>query len=409
MKHQEKAAAALSPGKILWGGVGSGKSLTVLAWYLRTMAAKDIYIITTAKKRDSLEWEHEGARLGIGTEREATVAGVLTVDSWNNVGRYVDVTDALFIFDEQKLVGKGAWVKAFYKIAQNNEWVMLTGTPGDTWMDYIPVFIANGFYKNRTEFINDHVLYAPNVRFPIVRGYIGERKLEVLRNEILVEMPFVKHTERILNYLECDYDKQTFDRIWKKRWNVREDRPIKDVGELFREARRLVSSDPSRRALVRWLSVVHPRLVVFYNFDYELDILRTLQDEVEVFEWNGHRHDPPPTGERWLYLVQYQAGAEGWNCTSTDAMILWSLTYSYKNFEQAQGRIDRLDTPYTKLYYYILVSNSIPDRAVRSSLSNKKDFNEGKFVKKLAKKEAITSVDEQDLALVAKYDTSARI
>lgn len=388
MKHQKRAVAQLSPGKILYGGVGSGKSLTVLAWYKENLSPRDIYVITTAKKRDSLDWEHEAARLGIGTSSEGTVGGVLTVDSWNNVGSYTEVKGAFFIFDEQRLVGSGAWVKAFLKIAKANEWVMCSGTPGDTWMDYVPVFVANGYYKNRTEFVRDHVLYEPYVRYPKVRGYLGERKLEILRNEVLVEMPYIKHTERILNYLECDYDVGLFDRAWTKRWNVYEDRPIRDIAELFRVARRIVSSAESRLAMVRTLMGCHRRLVIFYNFNYELEILRTLGEETEVAEWNGHKHDPVPQGDNWVYLVQYVAGAEGWNCTSTDAMILYSLTYSWKNFEQALGRIDRLDSPFTKLYYYILVSNSIPDSAVRTSLKQKRSFNEAKFIRELEKKEA---------------------
>lgn len=405
MDHQKAVQPHLASGKVLWGGTGSGKGFTVLAWYMENQAPKDIYVITTAKKRDELDWQGESARLGIGTEREATVAGVLTVDSWNNVGAYVGVKDAFFIFDEQRVVGYGSWVKAFLKIAKANDWILLSGTPGDTWMDYLPVFIANGYFKNKTDFVEQHVLYEPFNRFPKIRGYIGERKLEILRNEVLVEMPYVKHTERILNYMECDYDVGLFDRAWKERWNVYEDRPIRDVAELFRVARRIVSTAESRLSMVRTLMGCHRRLVIFYNFNYELEILRTLSAEREVAEWNGQNHDPVPQGNEWLYLVQYTAGAEGWNCVSTDAMILWSLTYSWKNFEQAQGRIDRLDSPFQKLYYYILVSNSIPDRAVRTSLSHKRNFNERKFVEKLANGEDVGVSSEE----LYGFDTTSEI
>jgi len=241
------------------------------------------------------------------------------------------------------------------------------------------VFIANGFYKNITEFKYEHVLYEPFNKYPKIRGYLNERKLEMLRNEVLVEMPFLKDTTRYLNYLDVSYDVELMKRVQKDRWHVYEDRPIKDVAELFRVMRKVAYTDPSRIDQLRYLMGVHPRLVVFYNFNYELEILRRLSNEIEVYEWNGHKKDPLPGGDRWLYLVQYMAGAEGWNCTSTDAMVLYSLTYSYKNFEQAQGRIDRLDTLYTSLYYYVFVSNSIVDKAVKKALSEKKSFNEKKF------------------------------
>lgn len=381
MPHQEMAVNNLSSGKILWGGVGSGKSATALAYYEREQAPRDIYVITTAKKRDTLEWDGEASLFGISTDRELSRYGKLTVDSWNNIHKYTSVSRAFFIFDEQRLVGTGTWVKSFIKIARNdNTWLLLSATPGDTWLDYAPVFIANGFYKNITDFKQKHVLYASWSKFPKVRGYIGEGRLWTLRNDVLVEMPFIKHTERMLNYLDVDYDKELFDIVFKQRWNPYDQCPIKDASESFRLMRRIVNSDPSRIALVRKLLTCHDRLIIFYTFNYELDILRTLSDTIDVFEWNGHRKDPVPKGDKWVYLVQYAAGAEGWNCTSTNAMVLYSLTYSYKNFMQAQGRIDRLNTPYSTLYYYILTSNSQIDRHNVYGLSKKQSFNEQKWI-----------------------------
>jgi hypothetical protein len=384
MEHQLEAIEKLDSGKILYGGTGAGKTATVLGYYVAKESKQDIIVITTARKRDSLDWIREAAKFAIGEDRDSTFYGTIKVDSWNNIMDYVGITDAFFVFDEQRLVGTGAWVKSFMKIAKDNRWVMLSATPGDTWLDYAPVFIANGFYRNITDFKIKHILYEPYVRFPKIRGFLNVTKLEMLRNDVLVEMPYLKHTKRILNYLEVGYDQELFDVAYKNRWHVYEDRPIKDVAELFRVLRRIVNSDPSRLALVRQFMDIHPRLIVFYNFNYELDILRGLGSEAPVYEYNGHRHDDLPDGNEWVYLCQYVAGAEAWNCTTTDAMILYSLTYSFKNFEQVQGRIDRLDTSYVSLYYYILVSNSITDRAIRKSLGEKKNFNERKFAAELA-------------------------
>ncbi len=380
MPHQLEAVEHLSSGKILYGGVGSGKSITALAYYMKEEQPRDIYVITTAKKRDSLDWEGEAAKFGIGTERGATLAGTITVDSWNNCNKYINKRDAFFIFDEQRVVGSGAWVKSFIRIARNNHWILLSATPGDAWLDYAPVFIANGFFKNITGFKFEHVLYEPFTKYPKIRKYLNETKLELLRNEVLVEMPFLQETKRVLNYLDVGHNEELFKKVYKNRWNVYEDRPVKDIAELFRLMRRVVNSDPSRLEMVQELMRIHPRLVIFYNFNYELEILRTLSDHIDVFEWNGHKKDPLPDGERWVYLVQYVAGAEGWNCTSTDAMVLYSLTYSYKNFTQAQGRIDRMNTKYDTLYYYVFVSNSVIDRAIKKALSSKKSFNEKKFM-----------------------------
>ena len=382
--HQEKAVDNMHNGCVLTGGVGSGKTYTALTYALRKETGRDIYVITTAKVRDSGAWERAAAILGIKVESFA-------VDSWNNIGKYVDVEDALFIFDEQRLVGTGAWVHSFYKIAKFNRWILLTATPGDSWMDYVPVFIANGFYKNITEFRQEHVIYSRYSKFPKVDRYINPGLLQRRRKLVLVDMPMERHTTRHIRMEEVDYDHVEFDRVWKNRWHVFEDRPLIDAGEMFRVGRKVVARDPSRVAKVGELLKKHRKLIVFYNFDYELEDLRKLADECwdlethfpgesfSIAEWNGHNHQEVPDTDSWVYLVQYTAGAEGWNCITTDAMVFYSLTYSYKQFEQAQGRIDRMNTPYTDLFYYILTTKSMVDKAVWRSLQGKKDFNVRRF------------------------------
>lgn len=379
--HQQEAVDKLSNGKILWGGVGSGKSLTAVAYYMKCEAPKDVYVITTAKKRDALDWEREFVKYGVYKSKDATTAGVLRVDSWNNIAKYKSVRNAFFIFDEQRIVGSGEWSKAFIFISRHNNWILLSATPGDTWMDYVPVFIANGFYHNRTEFKREHVVYNPYSKFPKIDRYENTAKLYKYRRELLVHMPYRSHTVRLSQNIHVSHDTQLYNRVVKDRWHVYEDRPAESVGELFYTMRKVVNSDPSRVEEIRKLTKKHPRLIVFYNFDYELKLLRTLSEETTVAEWNGHKHEEIPNAERWLYLVQYVAGSEGWNCTTTDAMVFYSLTYSYKNWHQAHGRTDRLNTPFKELHYYVLLSNSTIDRVVKLSLDGKKSFNEKDFVR----------------------------
>lgn len=501
--HQQKAVDELANGKILWGGVGTGKSLAAVAYYVKNEAPRDIYVITTAKKRDSLDWDGEFAQYGIGKTSETTVSGVLTVDSWNNIGKYEGVQNGFFIFDEQRLVGAGAWTKAFIRLARRNQWILLSATPGDTWLDYIPVFVANGFYKNRTDFKRTHVVYNTYSKFPKVDRYIGTGKLLNHRSALLVKMPYARHTTRKTTIVKTDYDKKLFEKVANDRWHVFEDRPLKDVGELFRVMRKVVNTADSRKTNMEGLIQKHPKLIVFYNFDYELESLRKLLDEspesldeslkkpsnpeeflsdqkritkslsenesigldqtaspsdksrifekprkelssttnaspkfvpipqpadttllvqdldqnsdplsnaylveknsvkkieperttnttstttsgstFQIAEWNGHKHEPIPTTDRWVYLVQYVAGAESWNCIETDTVVFYSLTYSYKNFHQAHGRIDRLNTPFKELNYYILKSDSLIDKAIWQSLNCKKSFNESDFRQK---------------------------
>lgn len=380
-QHQLEALDKMRNGCILKGGVGTGKTITSLVYYLRNEAPKDIYVITTARKRDSLDWQGEAAMFGIGPDDDSSVAGRLTVDSWNNIGKYTEITNAFFILDEQRLVGSGAWVKSFIKISRANRWILLSATPGDTWMDYIPAFVANGYYKNRTEFIRRHVVYSRFSKFPKVDHFVETGRLNKLRHQILVEMPYERHTVRHERLITVDYDKQLFEQVTKKRWHIYEERPIRDVGELFIVMRKLVNSDISRLGAVMQLFEKHPKLIIFYNFDYELESLRTLANTlgVPMAEWNGHKHQDIPKGDKWIYLVQYTAGAEAWNCIETDTIVFYSLNYSHKIFEQSKGRIDRLNTPFKDLNYYILRSSSMIDNAIWKSVKTKETFSEGKY------------------------------
>lgn len=377
--HQRDAVEKLGNGKILWGGTGSGKSRVAVAYYMNREKPRPIFVITTAKKRDELDWQKEFASVAVGMRKGETIAGVLTIDSWNNIGRYADVEGAFFIFDEQRVVGSGVWVEAFLKIAESNHWILLTATPGDTWLDYVPVFIANGYYKNRAEFNREHVTWKPFRKFPQVDHFNGVGSLLRLRNELLVEMPYLKDNVRHSSILGASYDRDLYKKILKERWNIFKDRPLKNSAELFYTLRKLCYSDPSRMQLVRSTLEHHPKLIIFYNFAYEVEILRGLSDIVEVSEWNGQRHQDIPRGNSWAYLVQYTAGSEGWNCITTNATFFHSQTYSYKMWDQAHGRIDRMNSPYPDMYYYTAMADSPIERAVAKALKEKRSFNEKRY------------------------------
>lgn len=407
--YQLEAVQKMHNGCVLCGGVGSGKSRTGLAYYylqqggdvdsllgseympMDDTAIQDLYIITTARKRDTLEWEGELTPflLTTSTGDDKLYRHKVIVDSWNNIGKYSEVRDSFFMFDEQRVVGSGVWVKAFLKIAKANNWILLSATPGDTWTDYIPVFIANGFYKNRSEFIREHVIYKRFSKFPQVDRYVNTKRLIRLRDRILVDMDFERPTVAHHEDVIVKYDISTYKDIRRRRWDIWEDKPIENASGLCNALRKVTNSDESRSVAVLELMEEHPKAIIFYSFDYELNILKSLgyMAGTEIAEWNGHKHQPVPEGDRWVYLVQYTAGCEGWNCIKTDTIIFYSQSYSYKVMEQAAGRIDRLNTPYKDLYYYHLKSRSSIDLAISNALAAKKNFNEGKFANKVTKQE----------------------
>jgi len=438
-KHQLLAISKMHNGCVLKGGVGTGKTPTSLGYYwmhilggqlnrwssVSSESAVDLYIFTTAHKRDTKDWQIWASRFGLAEDNpQESVAGIrFIVDSYNNMPKYKTVKGAFIICDEQRLVGSGLWAKTFQLMAKHNDWIMLSATPADKWEDYIPLFIANGFYKNRTEFVREHCVYSYFGSYPKLERYMGINKLVKLKHSILVEMPYERHTIRHIHEVHVNYDKETYALVEEKMWNPYEERPLKDAAERFAMRRKVVNSDSSRIEALRSLTQKHPRLIVYYNFNYELEMLRSLAASltspasstsssatdaassvrvlsstdstsrntastatrtsetsgVKIAEWNGQKHEEVPASDQWLYLVQYAAGAEAWNCTATDAMAFFSLTYSYRFFEQSQGRIDRLDTPFTHLNYYILMSKSPLDHGIKRALINKEDFNDVNF------------------------------
>lgn len=371
-EHQKEALPKLKNGSILCGGVGSGKSRTALAYFLENEYPKNLYIITTARKRDTNEWYDECVPFDFKDIQ-------ITIDSWNNIGKYTSIVGAFFIFDEQRVVGYGAWTKAFLAITKRNNWILLSATPGDTWSDYIPVFIANGFYKNKTEFVRRHVVYSRFTKYPKVEKYLDVGRLIKLRRSILVNMRFVKPTTSHHQTLISQYDKDKYNYVLRNRRDYETDTPFKNIGALCLSLRKIVNSDPDRLQIVSELIQEHPKTIIFYNFDYELELLRELAKSLNIkkAEWNGHIHEPIPDKKytSWVYLVQYTAGAEGWNCTETDTIIFYSQNYSYKIMTQSAGRIDRLNTPFQDLYYYHIRSNSSIDISIMKALQKKKNFN----------------------------------
>lgn len=374
--HQEEALRLLHSGQVLVGGVGSGKSRVGASWALSQASPEKIIVITTARKRDSFEWEGEFAALGADFEK-------VTIESWNNVARFANYSGHVYIFDEQRVVGAGAWVKSFLKITKNNSWILLSATPGDTWLDYVPLFIANGFYKNRTQFSEQHIIWDRFAKYPKVKRFVNVGVLEARRRKIIVPMPAERHTRRNRKDIWVPFDQDQYNTIVKKRVDPWTKEPIRNAAGVCYALRRCVNSSGNRLDRLRHILKKRHKVIVFYNFNYERDELLTLRDEFTVAEWNGHAHEPIPGGDSWVYLVQYTAGAEGWNCTETDTIVFYSLNYSYKTIEQAEGRIDRINTPYTDLWYYYFKSESGIDSAITKAIQEKTTFNERIFAHNL--------------------------
>lgn len=395
--YQLDAVNRMRNGCILCGSVGSGKSRTALFYYFKEQGGwidkdeytpmnkpKDLYIITPAKKRDSKEWLGELANFALYPDEKGLTrfGNKIVVDSWNNLPKYKDVENAFFLLDEQRLVSYGSWTKTFLQIAKVNNWILLSATPADSFSDLLPVFLANGFYKNKTEFNREHVVFSRYAKFPKIEKYVNTRKLDRLRDRIMVDMDYKHDIQKFNENVYCSYDVGKYKEAIRTRWNPYKEQPIQDAGGLCYVLRRIVNEDQSRQVKLLEIIEDHPKVLIFYNFDYERDILLNLAypPGTEVAEWSGHRHQPAPVGKKWVYICQYNA-CEGWELTSTNCVVFYSQNYSYKVVTQAAGRVDRLNTPYNELFYFHLKSRSGIDLAISRALHEKRKFNERRWCK----------------------------
>lgn len=394
--YQLDAVRRMHNGCILCGSVGSGKSRTALFYYFKENGGwidkgeytpmktpQDLIIITTAKKRDSKEWLGELANYLLYPDKDGRTnfGNTVIVDSWNNIGKYKDIRDAFFVLDEQRLVSYGAWTKSFLKIAKANNWILLSATPGDSYVEYLPVFLANGFFKNKSEFNREHVVFSRYTKYPKIEKYTNTTRLDRLRNRLLITMDYHHDIQKHDINIPCEYDKVKYREVMRNRWNPYKEEPIQDAGGMCHVLRRVVNEDPSRQVALLEILENYKRAIIFYNYNYERDILLNLayDEGTEVAEWTGHAHQPIPEGDQWVYICQYTSASEGWNCIRTNCVIFYSQNYSYKIMTQAAGRIDRLNTSYDELFYYHLKSTASIDLAISKALKEKRNFNERRF------------------------------
>ena len=203
------------------------------------------------------------------------------------------------------------------------------------------------------------------------------------KKEILVNMDDDKATKQWHIDLTCSYDPVLYNAYADSRWNFEEDMPIMNASKLVYMLRKVCNSDPSRLEKLYEICQSHPKLIIFYQFDYERDLITCMLSfkGIPYAEYNGHIHQPIPTGDRWAYVV-HLSSSEGWNCIETDTVVFYSLSYSYRAYVQACGRTDRRTTPFQDLYYYRLKSASKIDKAIMDAHRRKKKFNEANWVKK---------------------------
>lgn len=130
------------------------------------------------------------------------------------------------------------------------------------------------------------------------------------------------------------------------------------------------------------LQSTNDRLIVFYNFNAELQELKKICKDLDkpTSEVNGHCKDLTAyeTEDNSVTLIQYQAGAMGLNLQQANKIIYFTLTDKSELFEQSKKRIHRIgqDKP---CFYYILICKGSVEEVVLDTLKMRKDFTDELF------------------------------
>lgn len=132
------------------------------------------------------------------------------------------------------------------------------------------------------------------------------------------------------------------------------------------------------------LESTNDRMVIFYNFNAELEQLKVICEELDkpISQVNGSVKDLDnfENIDNTVLLVQYQAGAMGLNLQKANKIIYFSLTESSDLFEQSKKRIHRIGTTQPCFYYILMCENSV-EEDIYKSLLLKQDYNDALFKK----------------------------
>lgn len=130
------------------------------------------------------------------------------------------------------------------------------------------------------------------------------------------------------------------------------------------------------------LSSTQDRLIVFYNFNIELDAMKFICQKLEkpISEVNGNIKDLTAyeNFNNSITLVQYQAGAMGLNLQKSNKIIYFTLTDRSELFEQSKKRIHRIGQKNACFYYLLICKNSV-EEDIYENLKKRKDYTDDLF------------------------------
>ena len=406
--------------KALFMQMGTGKTFVSMAFFEKSERAK-LLVVCLATKVD--DWNRdltdelgldEVVSLNKGTKKnrelmeDAQYLVISFESSWRldkELVAWVDDDTYIIVDESHKIKNPSSKVGKFMRKlgAKTDYKTILTGTPqSNGYIDYYNQFHFLGYLDmNQTNFkkryaITQMMQYGAGPIFQEIIGYRNTEELdEMIHNHSVFydrKLDDEELPDEIPVYFPSypKYRKISNDKVYEFKDGTLEIYDTLGAGVMLQ--RQLASGyiskggntevlDKSKLDWMRdFLEGYDERVVVFYNYNAELEQLKQLLERLDrpYSEYNGHRKDLRAFQEssEGVVLANYGSASTGINdFVIASTMVMYSLTTSYIDFEQAKKRIDRIGQTKKPLFYFLIMKGTI-DARVYHSLQEGKDFDE---------------------------------
>ena len=272
--------------------------------------------------------------------------------------------------------------------------ILLSGTPTDGKYEFLYSQlrllgwkITKTAYYNR--YIKTELRSYGGPMFRVVTGYknVSELKAKLkeygavfAKAEEVIKLPEKKFIKEY-STVSSDYKKFMKDRVIKI-----DDKELTGDSTLSKRLyARMLCSAYSKDKIARLIDLVNStsdRVIIFYNFNTELEVLRKVLFDRPISIVNGQVKDLKEyeNNDNSVTLIQYQAGAMGLNLQKANRIIYFSLPERSELFEQSKARICRIGQE-KQCYYHIMMCHKSVEEKIYECLLMRKDYTDELFRK----------------------------
>ena len=305
------------------------------------------------------------------------------------------LTNFTMMLDESSMIkNETAKRTKFILSLKPSHTILLSGTPTDGKYEFLYSQlrllgwkITKTAYYNR--YIKTELRSYGGPMFRVVTGYknVSELKAKLkeygavfAKAEEVIKLPEKKFIKEY-STVSSDYKKFMKDRVIKI-----DDKELTGDSTLSKRLyARMLCSAYSKDKISRLIDLVNStsdRVIIFYNFNTELEALRKVLFDRPISIVNGQVKDLKEyeNNDNSVTLIQYQAGAMGLNLQKANRIIYFSLPERSELFEQSKARICRIGQE-KQCYYHIMMCHKSVEEKIYECLLMRKDYTDELFRK----------------------------